>query len=75
MSSDEILFCDKLEKLLYLTMKDLLPSSISELKEKLFLVPSVSKKLLCNGVPGCHQVQYASTCDTHVLGVHVDSQN
>eukprot|EP00957_Ditylum_brightwellii_P099311 7564839-Ditylum_brightwellii.AAC.1 len=56
-------------------MKDLLPSSLSELKENLFLVPSVSKKLLRNGVPRCHQVRYALTCDNHVLGVHVDSQN
>jgi len=56
MSSEEKLFCNKLEKLLYLTMKDLLPSSISELKEQLFLVPSISKNLLRDGVPGCHQV-------------------
>eukprot|EP00957_Ditylum_brightwellii_P067498 5123802-Ditylum_brightwellii.AAC.1 len=41
--------------LLYLAMKDLLPYSVSDLRNDLFLVPPTNQKLLHNGVPGCHQ--------------------
>eukprot|EP00957_Ditylum_brightwellii_P101959 7771355-Ditylum_brightwellii.AAC.1 len=43
MSGDEIQYYDKLERLLYLSMKNLLPSSVSDLRNDLFLVPPMSQ--------------------------------
>ena len=76
LTEEEIIFCDKAEKLLFTDMKKLTPTSADDKEEHLYLVPPRKKLFLQkNSTSPIHETRYTTTDMDHVLGVHVDSKN
>ena len=76
LTEEDIIFCDKAEKLLFTAMKTNFPTSADGKEEHLILVPPRNNPFLHKIITSSiHETRYATTDMYHVLGVNVDSQN
>ena len=76
LTEEEIIFCDQAEKLIYIAMKQLMPTSAYDKEENSYRVPPINKLFLQkNRTSPIHANCYATTDMDHILGVHVDGQN
>ena len=74
MEVTDSIFCNTVEKLLYMCMKKALPQSCKGKEEKLYLVPPQIKMLLPNSTSFINASCSVLTDESHVLSIHFDLQ-
>ena len=75
MTTNDKLFCDVAESILLNIAKNNLPRQCKGKESKLYNVPMCNSDFLTDTARHFHATRYAMTDDTHVLNIHVDSQN